>query len=93
MLDVLSKIDKRNGVTDTHKSSTEDLKEYVESQIREMRLIITRNRVDILLNEKIPVDGRQEKEGRDRKISELEATVTQMVEAINVLEELKKDLQ
>ena len=93
LLDELSKIDKRNGVTEAHLVADEGLLNYVDTQIAEMKSIIARDRVDILLNERIPVEGKQEREGRDAKIRELEGRVTQMVEAVNVLTRLKNELE
>lgn len=90
--DTLKQIDERNGVGEAHLTDADEIKEYVQTQINEMKRIIMRNRVDILLNEKISVEGRAEKDGRDAKIRDLESTVVQMVEAVDVLTKLHEEL-
>lgn len=88
----LAKIDERNGVTTGHKVADEDLTAYIDTQIDEMRHIMMRDRVDVLLNEQIPVEGKQERDGRDAKIRELEGRISQMVEAVGVLTRLRDEL-
>ena len=93
LLDTLRKIDERNGVKENHLMADEGLLNYIDTQISEMKQIIARDRVDILLNEQIPVEGKQERDGRDAKIRDLEGRVQQMVEAVNVLTRLKSELE
>jgi DNA-binding transcriptional regulator GbsR (MarR family) len=88
----LAKIDKRNGVKKHHLVADEGLLHYVDTQITEMKQIIARDRVDVLLNEQIKVEGKQERDGRDAKVRELEARIIQMVEAVDVLTRLADEL-
>lgn len=88
----LNKIDERNGVTEKHQLASEDLAKYIDTQIDEMRHIIMRDRVDVLLNQEITVEGKQEREGRDAKVRELDGRITQMVEAVDVLTKLRDEL-
>lgn len=92
LLDELAKIDERNSLDDRHKLPTEDLASYVGTQVSEMQAILQRLRVDILLNEKIAVDGQSEADARDDKVKKLEKDIAQMSEAVNVLAQLGSEL-
>ena len=88
----LAKIDKRNSVKEAHVVSDDLLRNYVETQLTEMMAILTRLRVDVLLNEQISVDGKKEAEARDKKVSDLESDIAQFVESITVLQKLHAEL-
>jgi hypothetical protein len=88
----LEQIDDRLGIGNRHTVESGDLYQYIQTQVNEMKAVLTRIRVDILLNEQIPVDGKAETEGRDKKIKELTNDAEQFVSSINVLTQLLKDL-
>lgn len=92
LLDGLDKIDKRNGLGKAHLVANEDLAHYVQTQIDEMKVILTRLRVDVLLNEEISVDGQSEADARDEKVKKLQKDIKQMAEAVTVLTKLKDEL-
>lgn len=92
LLDELKKIDERNGITEDHQVSHDDLRTYVDTQVEEMQRIIMRDKVDVLLNEQIKVETEDETLGRDAKRRELEKRISQMTEAVSVLSKLANEL-
>jgi len=92
LLDNLKTIDKELDVKDAHTTGNERTREYVNIQIEEMKAVLTRLRVDILLNKEIAVEGDKERDGRDQKIRELSRDVKQFVQSITVLQKLSDDL-
>jgi len=92
LLTKLQANDKELGVTKDHDVAAEDFKAYIETQVNEMRAVLVRLRVDILLNKEIPVEGNLETEGRDKKIKELSNDARQFVESIDVMRKLHDEL-
>lgn len=88
----LTAIDKDLGLDKRHKVEEAQLETYVQTQVNEMKAVLTRLRVDVLLNQEIPVDGKIETEGRDKKISELKNDIEQMSSAVNVLQALLDEI-
>lgn len=92
LLDQLSKLDERLGVEDHHNRTHSDKLGYIDTQVEEMRAVLWRLRTDIILNNNIKASGEVEQEQKDAKVKEMERDIKQMVQAVNVLLDLRREL-
>ena len=80
------------GLTDAHDLSKAEKLDYLEAQIESIKGIIWRNRVDVILNHNIKLEGKeQQKQARD-KIEAFEGDIERYAEAVSLMEQLKSEL-
>ena len=81
----LAELNKELSLTSDHDRDEEGKKEFVDTQLTEIRAVMWRLRVDIILNQSIEAANEEEQAGLDAKVREMKADLRRMKQAIDTL--------
>ena len=88
----LAELNKELNLTSDHDRDEEGKKEFVDTQLTEIRAVMWRLRVDIILNQSIEAANEEEQAGLDAKVREMKADLRRMKQAIDSLLRIKAAL-